>query len=275
MKNYLHTCLVVFTMLILISCGNNSNSPTNPGSTDNFLTGKVVLYNDEYGNTVQSHEGVHVEVSMGSSVYTAQTDSSGKWIIRNIPTGIYNIVVTKEGYDTLSNNTTNRMSNVQYVGVGGYYLQKLWLAKAISPDMISNGSGEVSTVYVLEDHSNTGKMDTVDTTGHINIRFDTKNNLEWNYSINIVDEPFSDCSNPVVSSGLRLTRTPGSPTISLDLGTYTYNKLKKIYGRALYGKTLFVQIRPEDWRHDPRTASDQDIKAYKVCLRPLIIPITF
>ncbi len=81
--------LLVF-LLVFTSCDNN-NSPVLTGS----MTGFVRLYHDD-GTPYRNCSGVKVQLE-GKNYYDL-TDSSGKYTIKKVPAGIYNVVFSKAGF---------------------------------------------------------------------------------------------------------------------------------------------------------------------------------
>ena len=86
-------------ILVLASCTTTNNNTTEvlPKPTGT-MEGFVALY-DEFGNALKSSAGV--AVTLDSTPYTATTDSTGKYVLKNIPINAsYNFTFSKTGYVT-------------------------------------------------------------------------------------------------------------------------------------------------------------------------------
>jgi hypothetical protein len=64
------------------------------------ITGYIELY-DEFYNPLPYSPGANLSVLKGDSLFTAITDSSGKFSLPALPPGNYSIHVTKAGFDSL------------------------------------------------------------------------------------------------------------------------------------------------------------------------------
>ncbi len=94
--------------------------PTGPAgpSFTGTMAGNVVLYNEDH-SLVADKRGVTVSVE-GTSI-SGQTDSTGKFVLNGVPTGIYNIVGSKGGYGT------SKIVAVQFIGSGTSSVGRLYL----------------------------------------------------------------------------------------------------------------------------------------------------
>jgi hypothetical protein len=101
--------LVVFSF-ILIGCKGEQGPPGPAGPTlSGNIQGYVRLYN-EHGIPVSNRSGV--SVSLEGTAYNSTSDSTGKWVLINVPAGIYTAVLRKVGYFDA------RMEGFQFVGGG-------------------------------------------------------------------------------------------------------------------------------------------------------------
>ena len=119
-KNYNKTTMkkkllfLAFGILFLSSCKKETNttttevSPPNPTGT---IEGFVALH-DEFGNTLQSFAGV--TVTLDSTSYSATTDSTGRYVLKNIPSNVsYNFTFNKKGFSSY------HYKNFQFTVSGG------------------------------------------------------------------------------------------------------------------------------------------------------------
>jgi hypothetical protein len=75
------------------------------------LHGYARLY--DFGGSALDRSGITVHFK--NTGYSTVTDALGKWTMRDLPTSTYNIVFSKEGYDTV------RLYSLQFVGGGDVY----------------------------------------------------------------------------------------------------------------------------------------------------------
>ncbi|MBM2814372.1 MAG: Carboxypeptidase regulatory-like protein [Ignavibacteria bacterium] len=86
---------LLFILLIIISCNNNNNVV---GVTPGNITGFIEI-RDEYLKTLSDFSGVNVNIK--GKNYNTQSDSKGKWTLKDVLPGVYDIIFSKPGYDTL------------------------------------------------------------------------------------------------------------------------------------------------------------------------------
>ena len=93
MKIILYATLIVF----LVGCGEKTitNTIITPGAAVGDIVGRVQLYNIA-GQPLNNNAGA--EVTLDNTPYTAITDSSGLWTLKNVPAGTYSITFSKTGF---------------------------------------------------------------------------------------------------------------------------------------------------------------------------------
>ena len=97
---------ILFGVAFLASCKNNTIvENTNVGS----FRGNVALLNAE-GDTLSNYSGATAHIE--GTAFQATSNAAGDWEIDNVPAGIYNIMLTKPGFDTLI------IPNYQFSGAG-------------------------------------------------------------------------------------------------------------------------------------------------------------
>jgi len=94
MKKLLYITLVT---LLFSSCTKKTTTTDELPTPTQNLQGFVYLYN-QFGQYQQSYAGV--TVSLDSTSYTATTDSTGAYTLKNVPAGYYSITYSKPGYGT-------------------------------------------------------------------------------------------------------------------------------------------------------------------------------
>jgi len=98
-KSLLSSCLLLLSPVLLASgCKNSSNPTTTSGAGSSTLAGNVVSYSAD-GLRILDSSGVSVTVE-GTS-FTTTTDHNGNFSIDGIPAGVYNIIFTKPGFDSM------------------------------------------------------------------------------------------------------------------------------------------------------------------------------
>lgn len=100
-----HRIIFLF-LIILISTGcSDETIPSLKGDMIGF-----VFTFDEFGNLYDDHQGVIVTGSGVHKMYTTTTEETGRFQLRGLPTGTYEIHFEKEGYGTL------KQFSVQHLG---------------------------------------------------------------------------------------------------------------------------------------------------------------
>lgn len=89
------TLSILLALALLGSCKNNTIVEN---SDVGSFRGNVALVN-AMGDTLSNHAGAIVQIE-GTS-FQATSNARGDWEIDNVPAGIYNIMLTKPGFDTL------------------------------------------------------------------------------------------------------------------------------------------------------------------------------
>lgn len=89
---------IVSTVLIVLIACNKEESLQLPTAT---LSG-IIRTTDEFGYLVKV-EGIIVDVTDGVYTGTTFTDRQGRYSISGIPTGVYDITLTREGFGTRKN----------------------------------------------------------------------------------------------------------------------------------------------------------------------------
>lgn len=101
--------LFVSFPFFLSSCGGDS-------STGPILRGDIWGYMELYdqdGRLLTDHSGV--SVSLEGTEYTAVSDAEGRWALKDVPAGIYQVTFRKEGFDWTK-------VQEQFVGNGDLFL---------------------------------------------------------------------------------------------------------------------------------------------------------
>jgi len=110
-KKYIPFLILPVLVLLQTGCTKHADGipgpagqqgpPGPPGSAKaSAITGFILLY-DEYGIARASSAGVTISTLKGDSLVKATTDSLGKFSLPPLPSGNYDLHITKPGYDSL------------------------------------------------------------------------------------------------------------------------------------------------------------------------------
>ncbi len=89
---------IILLLLCLLLLNISSCIQDQTTITDNYLIGSVKLYDD--GQTPADNSGMIVTVQGTEPEISGITDVDGKFSLKNVPKGEYNLVYKKEGYGT-------------------------------------------------------------------------------------------------------------------------------------------------------------------------------
>ena len=149
MKTYLLTALICATFLY--GCKDSTTVNTSgTGSLVGDLKGRVYAY-DQKAAHIPDASGFRVSIE--GTNYSAITDSTGFWVIHNLPTRTYSIAFVKEGFDT--------MKNTSYTFVGGgtqwvevtYVLQHPTTEVILDAAIIQYGDKKSIDLYKIYGHA--------------------------------------------------------------------------------------------------------------------------
>jgi hypothetical protein len=104
---------MLITLGLIGACKSTTNVVENTSSDTGTLQGNVALV-DVKGDTLLNYSGITIQIQ-GTQFHTT-SNSTGSWSLDNLPAGIYNIILTKPGFDTLI------IPQYQFSGVGTSYL---------------------------------------------------------------------------------------------------------------------------------------------------------
>jgi hypothetical protein len=98
---------IILSFLILLGCGD---------TLDTRITGTMRGYVTAIDSSGSSHDKSGVKISFDGTDHFTLSDSSGRWEIRNILPGTYNISFTKDNYAMV------KMTDYHFAGDGTDYL---------------------------------------------------------------------------------------------------------------------------------------------------------
>src|SRR5581483_6366142 len=129
--------------ICLIACAlygcSNSTDPPSSTATGETLLGTVQVFGATSGATM-SAAAVHVTIQ--NTPFEAVTDTGGHFRIENIPAGVYNIIFSKPGFDSM-------VYPVHHViGVGTDIINDAYIVQESSDSIELNAPAYVFTVSV-------------------------------------------------------------------------------------------------------------------------------
>jgi hypothetical protein len=121
MKNVLFTLFLAALTALMVSCKGNDGAegPAGPVLTGS-ISGYVYLV-DQNDSLLSNRSGVTVSLN-GTNISTT-SDSTGKWTLNNVQTGVYEITLNKSGFDSFI------VPSQQFVGGGTLYLGDVYIAQ--------------------------------------------------------------------------------------------------------------------------------------------------
>jgi len=109
--SFLKILLSIFLGMITVnSCKNSATAPT--GQTGNII-GHIYAYDSLNSLPLSNESGF--KISLEGTPYFSLTDSLGKWELKDIPSGTYAIIFSKDNY------VTQKIYNLQIDGPGTLY----------------------------------------------------------------------------------------------------------------------------------------------------------
>jgi hypothetical protein len=94
-RNLSSILICILLSFLLTTCKETSTEPLQPKG---IISGDVVQ-ETEAQNII--HNGNGVTVALEGTSFVTSPDSNGHWVIKGVPAGTYNVVLSKNGYGTL------------------------------------------------------------------------------------------------------------------------------------------------------------------------------
>jgi hypothetical protein len=96
MKKIVVLLSITIIFLFVYSCDKDSNPVIVNGKPGDII-GHVMIENYYWDENVDNS---NIKVSLNESDITTLTDYDGKWTLKNVPAGVYDIIFSKQGFDT-------------------------------------------------------------------------------------------------------------------------------------------------------------------------------
>ncbi len=213
--------LPVFLVLALFSACKDSTTIVE--NEVGILRGSVIIY-DVNGDSVSDRSGA--TISLQGTGFQATSQTNGDFQLNNVPAGIYNVIVTKPGYDTALT------ANYQFSGAGTQFLQSN-IIQAIPSDSIPIVSVNISVKDSVQG------QDTVGYEYSINFSLDISgpdsNVMKW-YEWDVARD---SGTNAGLINGAKFDSINTKP-ISISINSYTFG-----YDSYSWkpGDTLYIETR--------------------------------
>ncbi|HEY3876029.1 MAG TPA: carboxypeptidase-like regulatory domain-containing protein [Candidatus Kapabacteria bacterium] len=135
-------CGLLFVLLILFISGcTNTTDPPAPLSTGATLKGTVTAYTSNAPSFVSAEGTV---ISIQGTAFQAIADTGGHFEIDNVPAGVYNIIFSKPGFDSM-------VYPVHHIlGAGTDIIEDAYLVQESNDSVAIVGSSAVFTVSVTK-----------------------------------------------------------------------------------------------------------------------------
>ena len=216
MKLYNFILLLLLATVFLDGCKDSTNVNTSGGGTlVGDLKGRVSLL-DQNGNQISN--GRDVLVSCEGTSYSAITDSTGFWVIHNLPTRTYSVAYTKDGFDTM------KVTSYTFVGGGTQWLEGL--------SIVQHPTFEVVLDAVAAKYKSDGRFDYYSLYGHT---VDNRNGLVRIVISGI--QPFSPYDNNNVNIYIHTIRLENDLSFIDKFSPDNYGSLHNF-------DTLYVTVYP-------------------------------
>lgn len=130
--------LLLLLVAVMLSCTNSIDPPatTTGGGT---LRGKVSAYVSS-SSALMSAEGI--QITLQGTSYRSKTDTAGAFEINNIPAGVYNIIFSKPGFDSMVYPAHHLL------GVGTDIINDAYVIEESSDSVSVSGVSSVFTVSI-------------------------------------------------------------------------------------------------------------------------------
>ncbi len=130
--------LFVFFAVFIASCTNSVDPPA-PTTTGEKLTGTVAAFG---ATSPTALSPVGIQVTIQGTTYQATADTGGHFEIDNIPAGVYNIIFSKPGFDSMVYPVHH------LIGVGIDIINDAYLIQESNDSLALVGISSVFTVSV-------------------------------------------------------------------------------------------------------------------------------
>jgi hypothetical protein len=125
-------------ILLLLACARDVTVPDLEGS----LVGYVYTF-DEYGNQVNENPDVDITAIAGAQHYNVRTDATGRFELKNLPAGTYDLDIEKVGFGMM------KQSGIQHLGGKPTILTQAYFLYPPSTAYITDLSIEDRYLYAM------------------------------------------------------------------------------------------------------------------------------
>jgi hypothetical protein len=216
----------LFILALTNSC-KNTTIVENNYTTPNIIQGHVLLLGID-GDSLATQSGTTISIE-GTSFQTT-SDTSGNWRLNNVPAGIYNVSITKPGFDTVA------LQQIPFSGAGTLFVdnQHIQMIPFDSIPVLSVSiSGYDTTIESEKGRVYSGTL----TFGVSGPDSNTLQYFEWTILNSRLDSPaYSNINN---IGGQSITVTHGQP-MTFTLQQYANSDYPPYGFNWKTGDTLYV-----------------------------------
>lgn len=144
------TKITLFLLLAAALVGGCKNSTTVEDNDLGTLRGKVA-FSDAICDPIANASGATIKIE--GTGFSAVTDSSGQWEIDNVPAGIYNIIISKPGFDT------NLIAEFEFNGAGTQFLENDALYASLMDSIVVSSVHLTNRDSIAERYKNDTVLD--------------------------------------------------------------------------------------------------------------------
>ena len=189
--NLLISCVLCIT--VFYSCSKDSTTtpstttPTTSTTTYGTAKGTVGICYDEFWNTIYNRSGFTITATSGSTTVTATSDSTGKYILSKLTSGVYTISISKTGYGIY-----------KVYGFSYYATSDTAIVPQGNSDHISKTSTTVISSISIKNGNLIGKItnpiDAITTSRRVYFYYSTSNSVCYSNYINPINN-FNNTNN--------------------------------------------------------------------------------
>jgi hypothetical protein len=139
-RSKLRFCWLTVLISLMLACTKDVTIPDLEGS----LVGYVYTF-DESGTQTNDNEDVEIAAIAGTAHYNINTDQTGRFEFKGLPSGTYDLVIEKEGFGIM------KQFGIQHLGGKPTIMEQPYFLYNSSMDSVTNLSIEDGYLYATID----------------------------------------------------------------------------------------------------------------------------